>query len=298
MSLVKDIVLVGGGTAIGVVGLVWLLRKRDGSGEGWSIFGGHGGDSLFGGPESGPLEEDGGDGGRGKEPGKGEGKGQGSAGKDGKSQDSGNGKSGKSGSGSSGSDGKDEGKTKEGSGKGGDGTGGKGGGSGGGVGSGQGSGTQHGQDDESGHGETEGGGGDNHVFDPYAGWGGNMIEGDLPAPDLSEGKLEAVGTTIYNLVGNVVTATDLPPPLHQYDPNLGIDLTFWADVALHKNYTLPPGRLDPTIKSHVPWIELWVFILDLVIRAEAELNEGLDDIIDEDWVGPWIPFPDDVPAEE
>ncbi len=293
MGIAKNVVLIGGGVTAGAFGLIWYLHRRgssEGEDFGWSIFGGHGGDKVFGGAESGPLEEDGGDGGRGEKPSEGDGK-DGTSGAEGDGQGTGE----DAGAGASGS-GKSEGKTEEGSGKGGDGSGGIGGGSGGGVGSGQGGGASHHQDDESGQGDVDQGGGSGANLDPYAGWGGTMIDVDLPAPDISEPKLEAVGNTVYELVGNQTLTTSLPPPLNVYDPNLGIDLTFWADVALHKNYSLPPGRLDPENKTHRPWIELWIFTLDLVVRAETELNAGFDDIIDEDWVGPWIPFPDDVPA--
>jgi len=299
MGVVKDVVVIGGAATAGVVGVLWYLNRNKGPGDGkWGLFGGgyKGGTVKGGGPESGPLDQDGGDGGTGNEPSKGGDKGKGGSGgktgEDGKGVSSG-GSSGQTGSGKGG-DGKGEGKTKEGAG--GDGSGGKGGGSGGGIGQGQGAGSGHDQGDTSGDGDTDEGGGAGQVFDPYAGWGGAIIEGDLPAPDISEPKLEAIGNTVYQLVGNQTTSTQLPPPLHQYNPNFGIDLTFWADVALHSHYSLPPGRLDPEIDSHRPWIELWIFILDLVIRAEAELNDDFDDIIDDDFVGDWIPYPDDQEA--
>lgn len=270
MGVVKDVVTLGGVAAIAGFGAYWFLRNRgDGGGEGWSIFGGGyaGGTEKTGGAESGPLGEDGGDGGHGKEQTEG-GTNKGKGGSDGKSGDGEKPSDGPKGSGGSGGKG---GKSKEGSGGDGKGGGGIGGGSGGGVGHGEGAGSSGGVDEVGGDGETEEGGGDGQEMKPLNGWG-EMIEGDLPKPDISPAMLEKVGNTIYTLVGNSVLSTTLPGPLKEFNPEVGLDIEYWADVALHTNYALPQGRLDPENKTHIPWINLWIDILGLVVRAENELN--------------------------
>jgi len=45
-------------------------------------------------------------------------------------------------------------------------------------------------------------------------------------------------------------------------------------VILHTQYTLPPGRLDPENATHVPWTNLWLDILALLVKIESELYEG------------------------
>ncbi len=274
MGLIKDTgFLVGTGVVVG--GAVWWYMRNRGSGSGWglSIFGGGGGlpggTTKDGGPESGPLEDKRGDGGSNTEKTK-DGTDASSGGQAGKEGDGKQGSSGSSGNGT------DKGKSKDGKGGEGQGGGGIGGGSGGGVGTGEGSGMSGGFDDVEGGGDVDEGGGDGGEMEPLAGWGDLLIEDDLPKPDISENKLEAVGNTVYTLVGDSVFTTSLPGPLAEYNPELGLSIIYWADVALHMNYQLPPGRLDPTNPTHVPWRELWVFILQIVIRAENELNAEYD----------------------
>lgn len=269
MGVVKDVVTIAGTGIVVAGGVLWFLNKRrGGSGFGLSLFGGgghEGGTELEGVEESGPLDEDGGDGGKGKE------KAEDGTSKDGGAAGAGEGKNGSSGSGGK-SQGTQQGSKKDGDGgtsKGGEGLG---GGSGGGIGHGEGSGSSGGVDEVAGDGEVEEGGGDGGEMDPLHGWGDVMIEVDLPKPDTSSKKLEAVANTIYALVEQAVFATNLPGPLAKFNPELGSVLHYWADVALHSNYKLPPGRLDPENKTHVPWINLWLDIRHLVIRVENEVN--------------------------
>lgn len=278
MGVVKDVVTLGGVATIAGLGAYWYLRNRgDGGGEGWSIFGGGyaGGTEKTGGAESGPLGEDGGDGGRGKEETEG-GTDKGSGGSDG---ESGDGEKPPSDSPKgSGGDGGKGGESKEGSGGDGKGGGGIGGGSGGGVGHGEGDGESGGVDEIEGDGPTEEGGGDGGQDSPLNGWGDIMIEVDLPKPDISPKKLEAVANTIYTLVGDSVLSTNLPGPLKEYNPEQGWVVTYWADVALHLNHSLPQGRLDPTNETHVPWIVHWEEIRGLAVRADNELNGGGEEV--------------------
>ena len=83
--------------------------------------------------------------------------------------------------------------------------------------------------------------------------------------------------TIEDLVTYAVLETDLPPPLHAFDPNLGGLLQFWADVTLHIHYELPPGRLDPDNASHVPYINLWIDILAKLAIEEQKINADIDE---------------------
>ncbi|MEZ4428094.1 MAG: hypothetical protein R3A51_10460 [Nannocystaceae bacterium] len=74
----------------------------------------------------------------------------------------------------------------------------------------------------------------------------------------------------YALVGDVVMETDLPPPLHEFDPTKGSVLKFWADIVLRSTFDLPPGKLDIENPTHKPWIELWVDVFVLIVKAEEE----------------------------
>lgn len=263
MGVVRDVAVVGGAAAA-TVGVLYWIASRVGAGAGIGL-GRGGGSRLFGGPETGAASEPGGEGGSGETPSDagspgGTTKDSPAAGGDTSPETPGRG----SGSSSSGS--------KGGSSDGGTGgsSGGLGGGTGGGVGHGHGQGAGHDVGDGGAVGEDGGGGEGNSS--PYAGWGDAIIGIDLPPPDLSEVMLEQVGSTVYDVVGGTVYETSLPPPLDRFDPELGSDLAFWADVVLHLNYSLPPGRLDPETATHVPWINLWLDILALVVQAEAELN--------------------------
>ncbi|MEZ4426609.1 MAG: hypothetical protein R3A51_02820, partial [Nannocystaceae bacterium] len=268
------------GTAITVGGLYWLYKHLlggDGSGFGFGIGGSGKGEKLFQKGAVGPADAPGGTGGAASEPG-GEGSGTGKSG-DGATPTNGGGKPGgtkstdKPGTGDkpqgTGSGG---GQTKPGDGQGGQG-GGIGGGSGGGLGTGEGSGTSEDVGEGGDEGE-EGGGGDDEEQNPYAGWGDKFITVDLEPPDISEEKLHDIADMAYELVGDVVYETELPPPLHEFHPELGSILSFWADVILHRLYTLPPGRLDPENPTHVPWINLWLDILGFLVKVEDELQQG------------------------
>ena len=283
MSTIKTAAgVVLGGAAV-TAGLVWLyLRLKDRSGSGFGLgLGGGGGDKLLGKhPASGPADEPGGTGG--------------SADKPGDTNDAGGGTSKPSASGGGGSKPTDKSGTGSGghasgggSKPGGDGHGGSGGGlgggSGGGVGIGEGEGTSGNEGDGGAQGEQDGGGESSEG--PYDAWGGVLIAEDLAAPDLSEAKLAAVRETVLELVGSSVLETPLPPPLHAYDPNLGGVLLFWADVALHMNYKLPPGRLDPNKESHGPWLKLWRGILEYTAKAELEINGPLEQELEQAVVG-------------
>jgi len=277
MGIVRSTVGVAAGTAVAVgavgLGLYWLYSRAAG-GNGWGFgLGGGGGDSILGvHPPTGPASVEGGDGGTASEPGGGQANPGGAGGQGGQgSASSGSGQGGKpsGGSGGTGGSGGD-------SGGGGQGGGGVGGGSGGGVGQGSGSGTAGGEDEGGSTGDDNGGGADEGHYDP---WGGALIDADLPPPDLSAGKLSAVRQTVEDLVLGAVlepgaSEPGLPAPLHSFNPDYGGLLLFWADVALHHTYDLPPGRLDPDIPSHIPWINLWLDILAYVSTVEAQVNPG------------------------
>lgn len=278
MGTVKTVVVGAAGAVGGFLLLRWLFTSDDGpGGDGWFGRGGYpGGTKIFGGgPESGPLEEDGGDGGTGTKPADGEGSGKSSDGK--------TGQNGKKNDGKTGADGKNTGQTGSGSKSGtggdgksgkGDGSGGTGGGTGGGIGDsvGKGAGDILDQWEQMGHGETEEGGGDGQNDDPNAGWGGLIVEGELPPPDLSDAKLESMYKQIQMLVWETILTTDLPPPLDRYDGSKGSPRKWWADVVLHTHYDVPFGRFDPEIASHIPWIGLWMDIHLVVRRTEYELE--------------------------
>jgi len=252
---------------------VYLLWSRASDGPGWGLGGGGGdGSSILGwGRPAGAGAEEGGDGGS-SEAGGGAsedgGGAQGGAGQSG-GADSPGAQDGGNGSGGNPSDGD--------GGSGGAGGGGVGGGSGGGVGSGQGSGAAN-DEGKGGKGDDNGGGASDGQ---YPGWGGQVVELDLDLPDTSEKRLAQVRQTVTDLVTGAVldpgvSAPDLPGPLHSFNPEHGGLLLFWADVALHYNYSLPPGRLDPDNASHVPWINLWLDILALVAMEETKLNPGVE----------------------
>ncbi|MEZ4430468.1 MAG: hypothetical protein R3A51_22555 [Nannocystaceae bacterium] len=266
------------GAAITVGGLYWLYTRLfgedgEGSGFGFGIGGSGKGDELFKKGAAGPAEEPGGTGGDAAEPG---GTGDGGGAKQPTASGGGGTKpTDKPGAGDK-PQGTGKGDKPSGGGSGGAG-GGLGGGSGGGVGSGEGSGMS-GDTGEGGEvGEEEGGGEE----DQYGGWGELLITEELAPPDISAAKIDQLRETIYTLVGDTVYATELPPPLHEFNPELGLDIVYWADVALHLNYALPWGRLDPDNATHKPWIELWLDILQEVIIVEnllnADANEELDD---------------------
>jgi len=278
------------GTAVGIAGGVGLigyatywLWDRASDGPGWGLGGGGGdGSSILGwGGPKGPAADEGGDGGKAPE-----GSSGGSGGdRPGGSDPGGGGTSGADsaggGSGSSGGGGTG-GTDNDGDGTGGSGGGGLGGGSGGGVGSGEGQGSSNDPDQgQGGKGEDEGGGASGEQYD---GWGGQVIVQDLAPPDVSAAKLAQVRATIVDLVGGAVldpgqSAPTLPGPLHTFNPEHGGLLLFWADVCLHYNYDLPPGRLDSANPSHLPWVNLWLDILALVALEEEKMNAGteLDD---------------------
>lgn len=280
MGVAGKTILVGTGVAAGAFAVLWFLRRGEGGSRGWGLGWGSGG-SLFG-PggegatvedgkfkESGPLEDQRGDGGDSTEDVNGD---SSHGGQDGTGENS-------SGEGKPG-DGK-SGDGKEGNGKGGTGGqgGGFGGGTGGGIGSGKGQGTG-GDFDEGGNEGDDNGGGDegDGLYDP---WEGQLIDQDLQPPDTSKKKLADLHATISDLV--VYSVLDpgkfhpgLPQPLHRFDPELGGLLKFWADVAIHLEYPqLPPGRLDPDVASHVPWINLWLDAYALTATIEAEINGSL-----------------------
>jgi len=283
MGVAGKVVLVGGGVAAGAGLFYWLLLKNaDGPGDGkWGFGGGFKGGTKPGGvEESGPLSEDGGDGGHGTEDTGGADKGKGQGGGD-TSSGGGSDSSGSTDSRGKGNDDKGNGKGKgKGDGEGGSGGsgGGHGSGSGGGIGSGDGQGTG-GDFDEGGNDGVDGGGGDDEgLYDP---WEGLLIVEDIPAPDLSDHKLSELHATISDLV--VYSVLDpgtfhpnLPGPLHAFDPELGGLLKFWADVAIHLTYDLPSGRLDPDVTSHVPWINLWLDTYAVAATIEAEINGSLE----------------------
>jgi len=274
---------VGAFAAVGVIGagLYWFLSRPRGGGSGWGLGGGGGGDSLLGTkPPSGPSETEG-TGGKAAEPGADEGAdGKGDPGQQGSAGATGNDSKKPSSDGSAGGSGGGTGSggTTGGGGKGG---GGIGGGEGGGVGSGKGSGTSGNEADEDDggvKGEEGGGGASDGPYDP---WGGEVIGVDLPAPDLTPAKLSAVRETVEDLVlGAIldpgVSVPTLPGPLHVFNPEHGGLLLFWADVALHHNYSLPHGRLDPDNATHVAWINLWLDILAYVGTVESKVNSGVE----------------------
>ncbi len=273
---------VGAFAAVGVIGagLYWLLSRSGGGGSGWGLGGGGGGDSLLGTePPSGPSESEG-TGGGAPEPGEGGAdKAQGGAGGSrGPSESAGDpNKPPKSGAGAGGTS-AGAGGTSGGGGKGG---GGVGGGEGGGVGSGEGSGTSGDAAEGGDKGESDGGGENDGPYDP---WGGEVIGIDLPAPDLAPKKLKSVRETIQDLVLGAIlnpglNVPTLPGPLHVFNPEHGGVLLFWADVALHHNYSLPHGRLDPDNATHVAWINLWLEILAYVGRVESKMNSGVEMIV-------------------
>ncbi|MCA9695873.1 MAG: hypothetical protein KC636_40220 [Myxococcales bacterium] len=256
-------------TAVGVGGLFYWLLKRSGDGPGFGLgIGGLGGSKLFEQGGGGPSAEDG----TSLEEGDGEGTSP-------KGNENGGGKKpgeDKGGDKPSDGSGQGQGPKKDGDGgtQGGDG-GGLGGGEGGGVGQGEGEGDSDGQEGEGGdEGDDEGGGESDGKYDP---WGGLLIQVDLPAPDMSDAKLTQIAATIEDLVTYAVLETDLPPPLHAFDPNLGGLLQFWADVTLHIHYELPPGRLDPDNASHVPYINLWIDILAKLAIEEQKINADIDE---------------------
>ena len=270
------------GVAVGVGGVAalvyWFWTREGGDGVGLGLGTGKGGQTWFGSGGGGPSDK----------PGDSEKPGEGTGSTDGGTKngnDTGGGgtkptqKPGDGGTGGKGGQGGDA----DGGGKGGQG-GGLGGGEGGGVGQGEGEGTSDGADEGGDVGEEEGGGENEGKYDP---WGGQLIDVDLDPPDLSDAKLQALHATIYDLVEGAVlapgeVAPNLPPPLHAFDPNLGGLLMFWADVALHYHYKLPPGRLDPDNPTHVPWINLWLDILSVVTAAEQEVNKDYDDDLDDE----------------
>ena len=260
------------GAGLASVALYWLWSRAS-DGPGWGLGGGGGdGSSILGwGRQSGAGAEEGGDGGTSEAGGGASKDGSGASGGGGGAgnaeqpgaQDGGAGKGGESSEGKGGS--------------GGSGGGGLGGGSGGGVGSGHGAGAAN-DEGKGGKGEDDGGGASDGQ---YPGWGGQVVEADLDPPDLSEARLVQVRKTVKDLVTGAVldpgvSAPDLPGPLHSFNPEHGGLLLFWADVALHYNYSLPPGRLDPENTSHVPWINLWLDILALVAMEEEKLNPGVE----------------------
>lgn len=109
-----------------------------------------------------------------------------------------------------------------------------------------------------------------------------MIDVDLPEPDSSDAKLQAVSDTVLDLVSNGVFETDLTTPLDFYVQEWGGIDRYWADVALHKNYSLPFGRLDPENETHHPWIALWQEIHAVVLDAMKKYPpEKIDDFEDE-----------------
>jgi len=277
---------VGAFAAVGVIGagLYWFLSRPRGGGSGWGLGGGGGGDSLLGTkPPSGPSETEG-TGGKAAEPGADEGADEkDDPGQKGSAGATGNDSKKPSSDGSAGGSGGAGGGTGSGgtTGGGGKGGGGIGGGEGGGVGSGKGSGTSGNEADEDDggvKGEEGGGGASDGPYDP---WGGEVIGVDLPAPDLTPAKLSAVRETVEDLVlGAIldpgVSVPTLPGPLHVFNPESGGLLLFWADVALHHNYSLPHGRLDPDNATHVAWINLWLDILAYVGTVESKVNNGVE----------------------
>ena len=277
--------LVGAGVLVGGAYALYRLWKNASGGPGVGL--GKGGSSFFGlGGTQGAPGATSGPGGDAEKPGTGDspsttkpgsGSSQPSPGGGSKPNTGDGGKPGTGGTGTGGATTKDG----EHSGSGGVG-GGVGGGSGGGVGSGDGSGTSSDSGDGGSSGDEDGGGEDQGSYDP---WGGQLIAENLPPPDISDAKLEKVAATVRELVWSAALETSLPPPLHAFQPELGGLLLFWADVALHTEYALPPGRLDPDNPTHVPWINLWLDILALVSLEEKKANADFDTEV-EDVEGP------------
>lgn len=276
MAMIKNVVLVGGGAA----GAYFLFRWLSGEGSGFGLgFGrGHpGGTKLIGGAESGPLEDHRGDGGSGEKPADGDESGEGDGSKTGGGSSGGeknNSKKDAKDGENAGGDGKKSGTggDKQ-SGKG-DGSGGSGGGTGGGIGDyvGKGEGDILAQWDQLSDGSVEEGGGESENDDPNAGWGGVMIETDLPAPQLDDAKEDAILDQIHTLVWDTILHTNLAAPLDHYDSTKGSPRKWWADVVLHTHFDVPFGRLDPDNKTHVPWIGLWLDIHYVVNLAESALE--------------------------
>ncbi len=276
--------LVGAGVIAGGAYMLYRLWKNASGGPGVGF--GKGGSSFFdlGGTQGAPGATDG-PGGDAEKPGSGDSPDAEKPGDGSNQPSSGGGSKPNSGDGSkpsSGTGGSGGSSSKDGEGKGSGGTGGGvGGGNGGGVGTGEGSGTSSDSGDGGSSGE-DGGGEDQGSYDP---WGGAVIAENLSPPDISDAKLEQVAATVRELVWSAALETSLPPPLHAFQPELGGLLLFWADVALHTEYSLPPGRLDPDNPTHVPWINLWLDILALVSLEEKKANADFDTEV-EDVDGP------------
>ena len=274
MGVLKTTVGVVAGSAVTVAGLYWLFKtffdSEGGSGFGWGIGGSGKGEKLFEKGGAGVADEPGGTGGDNASPG-------GSGGVGAGSTQGGGGGTKPTNNPGSGGDGGSGGSGKDGSGKGGSGGsgGGIGGGSGGGIGSGEGEGSG-GDFGDGGQGQDDGGGDDDDSKPSYEGLGTVLITADLPPPQLTKDKLDDLHDEIVDLVADNVWETELAPPLDQFDPDLGSILKFWADVALHRHFDLPPGKLDPDNPTHKPWIELWVDLFLLAVVTEEELIKSWD----------------------